>query len=61
MTMNGHAPSKAQSIMVPVAAFHRMLDVKSRQQIVAAELVRRLQDEGAVDISAAERVDGCTP
>jgi Helix-turn-helix domain len=25
-------------IMVPVAAFHRMLDVKSRQQVGAAEL-----------------------
>jgi hypothetical protein len=30
-------------IMVPVAAFHRMLDVQSKQQMVAAELVRRLQ------------------
>jgi excisionase family DNA binding protein len=32
-------------LLVPVAAFEAMLAVKSKQQIVAAELVRRLQDE----------------
>jgi excisionase family DNA binding protein len=30
-------------VVVPVAAFEAMLAVKSKQQIVAAELVRRLQ------------------
>jgi excisionase family DNA binding protein len=31
---------------VPIAAFERMLDVRSRQQIVAEELLRRLQADG---------------
>jgi excisionase family DNA binding protein len=33
-------------LLVPVAAFEAMLAVKSRQEIVAAELVRRLQRDG---------------
>lgn len=33
-------------LLVPVAAFEAMLAVKSKQEIVATELVRRLQAEG---------------
>jgi excisionase family DNA binding protein len=32
-------------MVVPLAAFDAMLAVQSKQQIVATELVRRLQDE----------------
>ena len=32
-------------MVVPLAAFEAMLAVQSKQQIVATELVRRLQDE----------------
>lgn len=34
-------------MVVPVAAFEAMLAIQSKQQIVAAELVRRLQGEPA--------------
>jgi excisionase family DNA binding protein len=34
-------------MVVPVAAFERMLSVESKSQIVAAELVRRLQLKGS--------------
>ena len=34
-------------MVVPLAAFEAMLAVQSKQQIVAAELVRRLQDGAA--------------
>jgi excisionase family DNA binding protein len=34
-------------LLVPIAAFEAMLAVKSKQEIVAAELVRRLQQEAA--------------
>jgi excisionase family DNA binding protein len=34
-------------MLVPVPAFEAMLAVQSKQQIVAAELVRRMQAEGA--------------
>jgi excisionase family DNA binding protein len=33
-------------LLVPIAAFEAMLAVKSKQEIVAAELVRRLQEGG---------------
>jgi excisionase family DNA binding protein len=36
-------------LLVPLAAFEAMLGVKSKQEIVAAELVRRLQKEAAAD------------
>lgn len=32
-------------LLVPVAAFEAMLAVQSKQQLAAAELVRRLRDE----------------
>ena len=34
-------------MVVPVAAFEAMLAVKSKQQVVAAELVRRLRRDEA--------------
>ena len=34
-------------IVVPLLAFERLLAVESKSQIVAAELVRRLQHDGA--------------
>jgi hypothetical protein len=42
-------------IFVPVAAFHRMLDVQSKQQIVAAELVRPLQRDERDSVSRGEK------
>jgi excisionase family DNA binding protein len=33
-------------MLVPVAAFEAMLVVQSKQQIIAAELVRRMQRKG---------------
>ena len=47
-------------MMVPVAAFEAMLAVQSKQQIVAAELVRRLQcdDASDTDPAKAQQVEG---
>ena len=39
-------------LLVPVAAFEAMLTVQSKQQIVATELVRRLQDEAALNAAS---------
>jgi excisionase family DNA binding protein len=36
-------------LLVPIVAFERMLEVKSKQELVAGELVRRLQKEEAAD------------
>jgi excisionase family DNA binding protein len=36
-----------RTMRVPISAFEAMLAVQSKQQVVAAELVRRLQQEGA--------------
>ena len=43
----GEIPSirVGRRLLVPIAAFEAMLVVQSKQQIAAAELVRRLQDE----------------
>jgi excisionase family DNA binding protein len=34
-------------MLVPIAAFEAMLAVRSKQEVVAAELVRRLQRDGS--------------
>jgi excisionase family DNA binding protein len=32
-------------MQVPIAAFERMLDVRTRQEVIAAEVIRRVQAE----------------
>jgi excisionase family DNA binding protein len=39
-------------LVVPIVAFEQMLAVQSKSQIVAAELMRRLQREGADEQAA---------
>ena len=45
-------------VVVPVAAFEAMLAVKSKQQTVAAELVRRLQCDDAGDTDPVKAQGG---
>ena len=40
-------------MVVPLLAFERMLTVESKSQIVAAELLRRLQHDGTQEPEAA--------